>query len=45
VLQLGDREHVHQVEEQFDVGDPLHAGTIPEERRNPRLLFGQSAHR
>ena len=31
VRQLGDREHVHQVEEQLDVRDPLLAGTVPQQ--------------
>jgi hypothetical protein len=31
VRQLRDREYVHQVEEQLDVRDPLHAGPVPEQ--------------
>jgi len=31
VRRLGDGEHVHQVEEQLDVRDPLHAGPVPQQ--------------
>jgi uncharacterized protein (DUF2236 family) len=53
VRQLGDREHVHQVEEQLDVRDPLQAGAVPEQprhrgadgrRRIRGVRFGQVAH-
>jgi len=30
VRQLGNSEHVHQVEEQLDVRDPLRAGPVPQ---------------
>ena len=53
VRQLGDREHVHQVEEQLDVRDPLRAGTITQQPGGSRFSgggrtsgigFGQVAH-
>ena len=41
VRQLGDREHVHQVEEQLDVGDPLRAGTVTQQPGGNRISRGR----
>ena len=42
--QLGDGEDVHQVEEQLDVRDPLHAGPVPQQSRPMRLRRAGRAH-
>ena len=41
VRDLGHREHVDQVEEQLDVGDPLGAGPRPHQVQRPGLAHAE----